>query len=44
MFRILVLYYSRTGNTENMVQGVTEGARMVQEVEVELKRYESPWS
>lgn len=36
MSKILILYYSRTGNTEKMAKAVAEGARMVQGVEVEL--------
>jgi flavodoxin I len=44
MPKILIVYYSHTGNTEKMAEAIAEGARTVQEVEVELKRYESPWS
>jgi flavorubredoxin len=40
--KILVLYYSRTGNTEKMARAVAEGARSVQGVEVELNYYVSP--
>jgi len=36
MARILVLYYSKTGNTEKMAKTVAEGARSVQGTEVEL--------
>ena len=36
MSRILVLYYSRTGNTEKMAQAIAEGARNVDEIDVEL--------
>jgi len=36
MPKILILYYSRTGNTEKMAKAVAEGARTVQGVEVEL--------
>jgi flavodoxin len=42
--KILVLYYSRTGNTEKMAQAVAEGARAVQGVEVELNYYVPPES
>ncbi|MGD0979523.1 MAG: flavodoxin domain-containing protein [Candidatus Bathyarchaeia archaeon] len=42
MPKILVLYYSRTGNTEKMAKAVTEGARSVQGVDVELNYYISP--
>jgi len=44
MPKILIVYYSHTGNTEKMAKAIAEGARTVQEVEVELKRYEAPWS
>jgi flavorubredoxin len=43
MSKILVVYYSHTGNTEKMAKAIAEGARTIQDVEVELKRYESPW-
>lgn len=36
--RILVVYYSRTGNTEQMARGVIEGARRVSEVVTRLKK------
>jgi len=42
MLRVLVLYYSRTGNTEKMAEAVAEGAREVKGVDVELKYRESP--
>jgi flavorubredoxin len=42
MPRILILYYSRTGNTENMARAVADGARSVSEVEVELNYYVPP--
>jgi flavorubredoxin len=44
MPKILIVYYSHTGNTEKMAKAITEGARTVQKVEVKLKRHESPWS
>ncbi len=44
MPKILIVYYSHTGNTEKMAKLIAEGARTVEEVEVELKPYESPWS
>ena len=43
MPKILIVYYSHTGNTEKMAKVIAEGARTVQEVEVELKRHELPW-
>jgi flavorubredoxin len=36
MKKVLVLYYSRTGNTEKMANAVSEGVRSVDGVEVEL--------
>jgi flavodoxin I len=40
--KILVLYYSRTGNTEKMAKAVAEGAKSVQGAEVELSYSVSP--
>jgi flavorubredoxin len=40
--KILVLYYSRTGNTEKMAEAIAEGARNVQDVEVELTYQATP--
>jgi flavorubredoxin len=37
MKKILVLYYSHTGNTEKMANAVAEGAQRSGKVEVELK-------
>ncbi len=42
MPKILILYYSRTGNTEKMAKAVAEGARTVQGVEVELNYHATP--
>ena len=36
MKKILILYYSRTGNTEKMANAVAQGARGIGDVEVEL--------
>ena len=36
MSKILVLYYSRTGNTEKMAKAIVEGAKSGGKVEVEL--------
>jgi flavorubredoxin len=36
MNKILILYYSRTGNTEKMANAVAEGSKSVGNVEVEL--------
>jgi flavodoxin I len=37
MSKILIVYYSRTGNTEKMAVATAEGARAVQGTEVEVK-------
>jgi flavodoxin I len=37
MSKVLVLYYSRTGNTEKMANAVAEGARTANNVEVDLE-------
>jgi flavorubredoxin len=42
--RVLVLYYSRTGNTAKMAEAVAEGAKTVEGVEVELSYYVPPES
>lgn len=42
MSRILIVYYSNSGNTEKMAKAIAEGARKVSGVEVELKNYEAP--
>ena len=39
MARLIVLYYSRTGNTEKMAKAAAEGARSVTGTEVELNYY-----
>jgi flavorubredoxin len=43
MKKILVFYYSRTGNTEKMAQAVAEGARRVDGVAVDLL-YQVPFN
>ena len=40
--KILVLYYSQTGNTQRMAEAVAEGAKTVQGVEVELSFFVEP--
>ena len=42
MRKMLIFYYSQTGNTEKMAKAVAEGAKAVQEVEVELNYNVSP--
>ena len=39
MPKLLILYYSRTGNTEKMAKAVAEGVKTVANVDVELKYY-----
>ena len=39
MPKVLVFYYSRTGNTEKMAKAVAEGAKDAASVEVELDYY-----
>jgi len=42
MPKILIVYYSKTENTEKMAKAIAEGAE-TSRVEVELKRSETPW-
>ena len=42
MPKMLILYYSRTGNTRKMAEAVAEGASTVQGVEVELNYHIAP--
>jgi flavodoxin I len=42
MKRILVLYYSQTGNTEKMANAVADGARSVSDVLVDLSFHIDP--
>lgn len=42
MKRILVLYYSQTGNTEKMANAVADGARSISEVAVQLTFHIDP--
>jgi flavorubredoxin len=42
MAKILIMYYTRRGNTGKMAKAIAEGARSVQGVEVEIKGYENP--
>jgi flavorubredoxin len=39
MSKILIFYYSRTGNTEKMAKAIAEGAKSAANVEVELNYY-----
>jgi len=42
MPKILILYYSRTGNTEKMAKAVAEGTKTVPRVEAQLNYYVAP--
>jgi len=42
MPKILILYYSRTGNTQKMAEAVAEGAKTIQGVEVVLEYHVTP--
>lgn len=39
MPKVLIFYYSRTGNTEKMASAIAEGLRTVEGVEVDVKFY-----
>ena len=38
MSKILIIYHSQTGNTEKMAQAVADGAKIIENTEVVLKR------
>jgi len=38
MIKVLILYYSRSGNVEALAKAVAEGAERVENVKAELKR------
>lgn len=42
MPKVLILYYSRTGNTEKMAKAIAEGAKSVRGVEVDLRIHTTP--
>jgi len=42
LLKLLILYYSQTGNTEKMARAVAEGAKSVAGVNVELKYFVRP--
>lgn len=42
MSKVLIVYYSRTGNTKKMAEAVSEGIKEAQGAEVELKYYATP--
>jgi len=39
---VIILYYSRTGNTEKMAKAIAEGAKSVRDVEVNLTLHATP--
>jgi len=42
LLKLLILYYSQTGNTQKMARAVEEGAKLVAGVNVELKYFATP--
>jgi flavorubredoxin len=42
LLKLLILYYSQTGNTEKMSRAIEEGAKSVAGVNVELKYFAGP--
>ena len=42
MLKVLIVYYSQTGNTEKMARAVEEGAKSVVGIEVEMKYFVKP--
>jgi len=42
LLKLLILYYSQTGNTQKMARAVEEGAKSVAGVNVELKYFAKP--
>ena len=42
MLKLLIVYYSQTGNTEKMARAVEEGAKSVVGINVELKYFARP--
>jgi len=42
MSRVLIFYFSRTGNTEKMAKAVAEGARIIEGIEAEIKYQTTP--
>lgn len=39
MPKVLIFYYSRTGNTEKMASAIAEGLRTVEGIEADVKYY-----
>ena len=42
MLKLLIVYYSQTGNTEKMARAIEEGAKSVVGIDVELKYFVKP--
>jgi flavodoxin I len=42
MLKVLIVYYSQTGNTEKMARAIEEGAKSVVGIEVEMKYFVKP--
>jgi len=42
LLKLLILYYSQTGNTQKMARAVEEGAKSIAGVNVELKYFATP--
>lgn len=42
MLKLLIIYYSQTGNTEKMAMAVQEGAKSVVGIDVEMKYFARP--
>ncbi len=42
MLKLLIVYYSQTGNTEKMARAIEDGAKSVVGIDVELKYFVSP--
>jgi flavodoxin I len=42
MLKVLIVYYSQTGNTEKMARAIEEGAKSVVGIEVEVKYFVRP--
>jgi flavorubredoxin len=42
MPKVLVIYYSRSGNTEKMANAVAEGAKSIQNIDVDLNYHIKP--
>lgn len=41
--KMLIVYDSKTGNTEKMARAIAEGASSAKGIDVEMKKIDSPW-